>query len=204
VKTRMIGLVLAFVVASLLPPCDAKASFLDDLLGYNQEYFQNYTYSATTSGQPQNSGPAQYRAAGAYPTAPAPPQQPIVGPRPVVPRVAYQTPAQQGWKRPQARQVSAAATKRRPIRTTRATAVRSSKAYAARLRQQPPAPSAYQPRYSRAPRPVAQPRYYQTAQRGYYANPYQSRSQYYATPNYYQGYYNNTWGSSGQACTGST
>jgi hypothetical protein len=43
-----------------------------------------------------------------------------------------------------------------------------------------------------------QPNYGQAQQTSFYANPYQN--QYTAYPNYYQGYYNNNWGSSGQAC----
>jgi len=196
----VICLIAAFVLASLLPPCDAQASFLDDLLGYNQEYFQNYSYSATTSGQPQYYGPAQYSAAGAYATAPAPQQQPVAGPQPVAPMAAYQTAVPQVRQRPQVRPLPAAAAKRTPIRTTRAAGARSPKAQVAPPRQQAPAPSAYQQRYTTAPRPVAQTGYYQTPQTGYYTPPYQSQPQYSAAPNYYQGYYNNTWGSSGQNC----
>lgn len=198
VKTRMVWLIAAFVMALPLSPYNAQAAgFLDDLMGYNQGQTQTYQYTVTNSGQPQYNQPAP--SGGAYTAAPTRPVQPsAVVQQPVAPRVAYQQTIPQAQTSRQLRPASAAAPRQGVVRSSgTANNNRSLKAQPAKPRQQQVAVRPSPSNYAAQPRPVIQQRHYQPSQTGYFANPYQS--QYSATPNYYQGHYN-TWGSSTQAC----
>jgi hypothetical protein len=198
VKTKVVWFVAAFVMAPLLPLCYGQANQVDNRLGYNPGNTQTYTYSVNSSGQPQYNGTVQYGGHGAYTAGPAPARQSVVAQQAVQPRVAYQQAIPQTQANQQLRPLSKAASKKKPVRSVRATNTsRLITAQPANQRQQVPVARQYQPNYPAQPRPVVQQGYYQQPQTGYYSNPYQT--QYSANPNYYQGYYNN-WGSSGQAC----
>jgi len=195
VKSKVVWLVVALVAAPLFPVSAAYAGFLDELI-YNSGSTQTYSYNVTNSAQPQY--PAAIRHQGpAYTSRPMSPQQPVVGRQLVAPRVAYQQPLAQN--RPNAQQApsSQAVSKKKPIKNAAANTVRRSvKAQAPVQRQQ--MVRSYQPSYPPQARPVFPQTYNQPQPTGYYANPYQPR--YATTPNYYQGYSYNSWGSSGQAC----
>ncbi len=197
-KTKMVWFVAAIVMAPLLPLCYGQAYQPSNASGYNPGNPQTYTYTVTSSDQPQYGGAAQYGGAGAYTSVPAARQNAPVAQRPIQPQVAYQQPIQQAQENQQLRPLPKAAAKKKPVRNVRAVnANRLIAAQPANQGQQVPAARQYQPNYAAQPRPAYQQGYYQQPQTGYHANPYQTR--YTANPNYYQGYYN-SWGSSGQAC----
>jgi hypothetical protein len=198
VKTKVVCFIAAFAIAPLFPLCYGQANQVDNRLGYNPGNTQTYTYSVNSSGQPQYNGTVQYGGSGAYTAAPAPARQPVVAQQAVQPRVAYQQTIPQTQGNPQLRTQPTTKPKKKAVQTARpANTSRLIAAQPANQRQQVPAARQYQPNYPAQPRPVAQQRYSQQPQTGYYSNPYQT--QYSANPNYYRGYYNN-WGSSGQAC----
>lgn len=197
-KTKVAWFIAAFIMAPLLPLCHGQANQPANVPGYNPGNNQAYSYSVTSSGQPQYNGTVQYGGAGAYAPAPAPVRQPVVAQPPVRPRVAYQQTIPQTRVNPQVRPQSRAVPKKKPVWSARAVNTnRLLTAQPANQRQQVPVARQYQANYPAQPRPVVQQRYYQQPQTSYYSNPYQT--QYTANPNYYQGYYNK-WGSSAQAC----
>jgi hypothetical protein len=198
VKTKVTWFIAAFVIAPLFPLCYGQANQVDNRSGYNPGNTQTYTYSVTSSDQPQYNGTVQYGGPGAYNAGSVPARQPVVSQQPVQPQVAYQQTIPQGQGNPQLRPLPKAASKKKPVRSARATnASRLIAAQPANQRQHVPAARQYQPNYPAQQRAAVQQGYYQQPQTGYYSNPYQT--QYSANPNYYRGYYNN-WGSSGQAC----
>lgn len=178
-------------MATIFPLCSAQASFLDDIMGNNSGPIQSYTYTVTHSGQAQNNGAVQYTSPGARASAPPPQRQPATQ-QVVAPRAAYQQPILQAQEIPQQRASSKPVTKKKTVNS-----VRSVKPQPVNGRRPGPVARSYEPSYPVQQRPATQPSYGRTQQSGYYTNPYQA--QYTASPNYYQGYYNN-WGSSAQAC----
>ncbi len=60
-KTKFVWPFAVFVVVMLSPLCRAQAGFLDDIMGSGSGYAQPYTYNATHSPRPQDSGAMQYR-----------------------------------------------------------------------------------------------------------------------------------------------
>ena len=195
-KSKVVWLVVTIIVAPLFPVSAAYAGFLDDLM-YNSGSTQTNRSSATNSVQPQYP-PAIRHEAPAYTSRPIPPQQPVVGRQLVAPQVAYQQPLAQNQPsvQQQARSYQAVS-KRKPVKNASANAVRRSvKAQAPAQRQQ--IVRSYQPSYPTQSRTVFPQTYNRAQTSGYYANPYQAR--YATTPNYYQGYSYNPWGSSPQTC----
>lgn len=190
-KTKYVCSCAAFVMATIPPLCSAQASFLDDIMGNNSGSIQSYTYTVTHSGQAQNNGAVQYTSPGARASA-LPPQRQPVAQQVVAPRVAYQQPMLQAQEIPQQRASSKPVTKKKTVNS-----VRSAKPQPVSGRRPGPTARSYEPSYPAQQRPTTQLSYGRTPQSDYYANPYQA--QYTASPNYYQGYYNN-WGSSAQAC----
>jgi hypothetical protein len=198
VKTKVVWFIAAFVMAPLLPLCYGQANQLGNQSAYNPGNNQTYTYTVTSSDQPQYNGAFQYRGPGAYTAVPAARQQPPFAQQPIAPRVAYQQPIPQAQANQQLRPLPKAVTKKKPVRSARvAKNTGSLMAAPANQRQQVPAARQYQPNYPAQTRPVYQQGYYQQPQTGYYSNPYQN--QYTANPNYYQSYYNSS-GAPGQAC----
>jgi hypothetical protein len=195
VKTKFIYFVAAFIIAPQLPVTNANAGFLDDLMGNNSGYTQKHT--VTNSGQPQNPGAVRY-GAPAHSARPVPQQQPVIGQKPAAPKVAYQQPPMQNRTNTQPVASSKAISKKKPVRKATVNAVRPPvQAQAPNQRQQ--VVRSYQQNYPAQPLTVPQQSYNRAPAATSYANPYQTR--YLTTPNYYQGYsYNNSWGSSTQAC----
>lgn len=195
-NTKIVSFVAALIMIPLVPLCYGQAYQPGNPSGYNPGNGQTYTYTVTSSDQPQYGGAVQYGGTG-YTAVPAPPQQQhAVAQRPIQPRIAYQQPIQQAQRNQQARPSSKAAAKKKTLQTA-AKNRNSLIAQPPSQRQQIPVARQYQPNYPAQPQPVYQQRYYQQPQSSYYTNPYQT--QYTAAPNYYQGYYNSL-GSSGQAC----
>jgi len=196
VKSKVLWFVVAFIIAPLVRIDSAQAGFLEDLLGYDSGYAQKYTYSVTNSAQPQNPAGVGYQAQG-YTPRPITPQQPVVNPRPVAPRVAYQPPPAPTRVNAQERSGPKAVSKKKPIqRAALNPGLPATRAQTSNPRKHF-APS-YQANYPAQPRAGLQQPYSQAPAAGYYANPYQTT--YATTPNYYQGYSRNSWGSSAQAC----
>jgi hypothetical protein len=198
VKTKLVWFVAAFVMAPLPPLCFGQAYQPGNNSRYNPGNVQTYTYTVTSSDQPQYNGTPQY-GAGTYTAVPTSRQQAPVVQRPIQPQVAYQQSVPQAQANQPLRPASKAVAKKKAVRS--AHTVNANRLIAARpvnQRRQVTAARPYQSNYTVQPRPVYQQRYYQQPQTGYYTNPYQT--QYSAAPNYYQGYYN-SWGSSSrQAC----
>jgi len=196
VTSKVLWFVVAFIIAPLVPIEGAQAGFLDDLLGYDSGSTQTYTYSVTNSAQPQNPAGVRYEAPGYTPRA-DPPRQPVVNQRPVAPRVAYQLPPLPNRMYAQGGSRSKAASKKKSIQSAAMNpGLSATRAQTSNPRQHV-APS-YHASYPAQPRAGLQQPYSQAPAADYYANPYQTR--YATTPNYYQGYSRNLWGSSAQAC----
>jgi len=196
VKSKVLWFVVAFIIAPLLPVDSALAGLLDDLLGYDSGYAQTYNYSVTNSAQPQNPAGVRYETPGYTPRA-VPPRSPVVNQQPVAPRVAYQPASAPTRVNAQERSGSKAVLKKKPIQSAALNpGLPATRAQTSNPRKHP-VPS-YQANYPAQPRTGLQQPYRRVPTAGYYANPYQAR--YATTPNYYQGYSHNSWGSSAQAC----
>ncbi len=199
-KSKMICLITASATMLFFPLYNPQANAFDSQSGYNRLYTQTYMYNATNPGGPQYNGRVQYGSPAPYTSGPVTPRQPIVAQQNVAPQGVYHTtlpssPANRHIGPSSKRKVT-----RKPIKSARAAgANRVSRAYRANQWQQRPVARTYPPAYAAQPRPAVRQGYNQWPQAGYYTNPDQARTQYWGTPNYYQGY--NSWGSSPQACT---
>lgn len=194
-NSKVVPIVVAFILAYLLPIACEAAGFLDELRGYNSGYPQANA-NVTNSGQPQYPAAARY-GTPAHTARPIPQQQPIVGQLPVPPRVAYQQPPAQNRVNPPQAPSSKAVSKKKPANNAAANVARRSVPALPPNQPQQVARS-HQPGYPAQPRTLLPQGYGQTPPASYYANPYQTR--YTTTPNYYQGYSYGAWGSSSQAC----
>ncbi len=163
------------------------------LEGYNHAPVATYRYSATDSSLPQYQKVPQYQVQNGPVNGVPNKQRTVAQQQPMTPTTNKPILSDNRTNRP-SQAIAKSSAKKKQAQNA---ATRSNQK---KIDQHQLLPAAYSnyPNQAAQYRNLPQKSYYQAPATGYYGNPYET--QYTTAPNYYQGYSNRGWGSSGQAC----